>query len=212
MGWNAVGSYGNTIVPTPNIDRLTKEGAKFTAAYALPQCSPTRFAFMTGQWEARTNHTAVIFEKHGMPQARMIQPESNRKLDKGAMNVARMLGHAGYHVHVRQRRPVPGLGQLPPPARQGLRVRGRDPRAAHRPLAGAHQGGPGNRPAGPDRRPVSHLHGNRRRKRGPLPARREKHSTPHGRTRWLRARGPLHAPPPLHSSLQQDPQQPDPHR
>ena len=98
MGWNAVGSYGNTIVPTPNIDRLAKGGAKFTAAYALPQCSPTRFAFMTGQWEARTNHTAVIFEKHGMPYARMIQPESNRKLDKGAMNVAHMLGNAGYHV------------------------------------------------------------------------------------------------------------------
>ena len=98
LGWTGVGCYGNTIVPTPHIDRLAKEGAKFTAAYALPQCSPTRFAFMTGQWEARTNHTAVIFEKHGLPHARLIQPESNRKLDKQAMNVARMLTQAGYHV------------------------------------------------------------------------------------------------------------------
>lgn len=98
LGWTGVGCYGNKIVPTPHIDRLAKEGAKFTAAYAMPQCSPTRFAFMTGQWEARTNHTAVIFEKHGLPHARLIQPESNRKLDKNAMNVARMLGQAGYHV------------------------------------------------------------------------------------------------------------------
>lgn len=98
MGWNGVGCYGNKLVPTPHVDQLAKEGAKFTAAYALPQCSPTRFAFMTGQWEARTNHTAVIFEKHGLPYARLIQPESNRKLDKNAMNVARMLDQAGYHV------------------------------------------------------------------------------------------------------------------
>ena len=98
LGWTGVGCYGNKIVPTPHIDRLAKDGAKFTAAYAMPQCSPTRFAFMTGQWAARTNHTAVIFEKHGLPHARLIQPESNRKLDKNAMNVARMLGQAGYHV------------------------------------------------------------------------------------------------------------------
>lgn len=98
LGWTGVGCYGNTLVPTPHIDRLAREGAKFNAAYALPQCSPTRFAFMTGQWEARTNHTAVIFENHGLPHARLIQPESNRKLDKSAMNVGRMLGQAGYHV------------------------------------------------------------------------------------------------------------------
>ena len=64
----------------------------------MPQCSPTRFAFMTGQWAARTNHTAVIMEKHVMPYARLTQPESNRKLDKNAMNVARMLTGAGYNV------------------------------------------------------------------------------------------------------------------
>ena len=98
LGWNGVGCYGNKIVPTPHIDRLAREGARFTAAYVLPQCSPTRFAFMAGQWEARTNHTAVIFEKHGLINARLIQPESNRKLDKQAMNVGRMLKQAGYHV------------------------------------------------------------------------------------------------------------------
>lgn len=98
LGWTGVGCYGNKIVPTPNIDRLASEGAKFTAAYSMPQCSPTRFAFMTGQYAARTNHTAVVVEKHVMPFARMIQPESNRSLDKNAMNVARMFTQAGYHA------------------------------------------------------------------------------------------------------------------
>lgn len=98
LGWSGTASYGNKLVKTPHIDRLATEGAQFDAAYAMAQCSPTRFAFMTGQYAARTNHTAVIMEKHVMPFARMIQPESNRSMDKNLFNVGRMLKQAGYHV------------------------------------------------------------------------------------------------------------------
>lgn len=98
LGWNGTASYGNKLVKTPHIDKLAAEGAQFNAAYAMAQCSPTRFAFMTGQYAARTNHTAVIMEKHCMPYARMIQPESNRSMDKNLFNVGRMLKQAGYHV------------------------------------------------------------------------------------------------------------------
>ena len=96
LGWSGTASYGNKLVKTPHIDRLATEGAQFDAAYAMAQCSPTRFAFMTGQYAARTNHTAVIMEKHVMPFARMIQPESNRSMDKNLFNVGRMLKQAGY--------------------------------------------------------------------------------------------------------------------
>ena len=98
LGWNGTESYGNKLVKTPHIDKLASGGAQFDAAYAMAQCSPTRFAFMTGQYAARTNHTAVIMEKHCMPYARMIQPESNRSMDKNLFNVGRMLKQAGYHV------------------------------------------------------------------------------------------------------------------
>ena len=67
LGWNGTASYGNKLVKTPHIDKLASGGAQFGAAYAMAQCSPTRFAFMTGQYAARTNHTAVIMEKHCMP-------------------------------------------------------------------------------------------------------------------------------------------------
>jgi N-sulfoglucosamine sulfohydrolase len=41
-GWRDSGCYGNNDVRTPNIDRLAKEGMRFTHAYvALPQSAPT---------------------------------------------------------------------------------------------------------------------------------------------------------------------------
>ena len=45
----AVGSYGNPIVKTPNIDRLASEGVLFNRAYAQgSMCSPSRSSFNTG--------------------------------------------------------------------------------------------------------------------------------------------------------------------
>ena len=98
MGYNALSSYGNHLMETPNIDRLGENGLIFTDAYAMPQCSPTRFAFMTGQYCARTNMNAVIFEKHVLPYAAMLQPESTRVLPPEAVNIGRTLTNAGYRV------------------------------------------------------------------------------------------------------------------
>ncbi len=47
---------------TPNMERLAKEGMKFTQAYATPVCSPTRISLMTGMNAARhrvTNWTLI---------------------------------------------------------------------------------------------------------------------------------------------------------
>jgi len=44
-----LGAYGNGDVKTPNIDRLAKEGMRFTHAFAVNgMCSPTRATLMTG--------------------------------------------------------------------------------------------------------------------------------------------------------------------
>src|SRR5262245_57702356 len=44
-----VGCYGNPDIRTPNIDRLAKEGVRFTRAFASnPVCSPTRATYLTG--------------------------------------------------------------------------------------------------------------------------------------------------------------------
>ena len=41
FGWGDPACYGNTLVKTPNMDRLAKEGVRFTQGYvAAPICSP----------------------------------------------------------------------------------------------------------------------------------------------------------------------------
>ena len=43
LGYGSLSSYGATKVTTPNMDRLAKEGKKFTNAYAPSSvCTPTR--------------------------------------------------------------------------------------------------------------------------------------------------------------------------
>lgn len=42
---------------TPNMERLAKEGMKFTSAYAQPVCTPTRVSFLTGMNASRTHVT-----------------------------------------------------------------------------------------------------------------------------------------------------------
>lgn len=57
--WN-VGAYSHgMMVPTPNIDRIAREGILFTDHYAEPTCTPGRAAFITGQMPIRTGLTTV---------------------------------------------------------------------------------------------------------------------------------------------------------
>lgn len=46
------GSYGETTIATPNVDRLAKEGTRFSRAYVTaPVCSPCRSALVTGMYQ-----------------------------------------------------------------------------------------------------------------------------------------------------------------
>lgn len=59
--WN-VGAYSHgMMVPTPNLDRIAKEGMLFTDHYAHPSSTPGRAGFITGQLPIRTGLTTVSF-------------------------------------------------------------------------------------------------------------------------------------------------------
>jgi arylsulfatase A len=61
LGWSELGCYGNDFNETPNLDRLAKDGMRFTNAYAsAPVCSPYRAAFLTGQYPARGGITDYL--------------------------------------------------------------------------------------------------------------------------------------------------------
>lgn len=57
MGWADLGAYGSKTIQTPNLDRLSGEGMRFTDAYAgHTVCAPSRCALMTGK---HTGHATV---------------------------------------------------------------------------------------------------------------------------------------------------------
>ncbi len=59
QGWGDVSHNGNTNLHTPNIDSLVKEGVRFNHFYVGAVCAPTRAAFLTGRYHARTGTTGV---------------------------------------------------------------------------------------------------------------------------------------------------------
>lgn len=55
LGWADLSIYGRSDYQTPNLDRLARQGTRFTNAYAAQTvCTPTRIAFFTGRYPART--------------------------------------------------------------------------------------------------------------------------------------------------------------
>lgn len=56
LGYGDIGCYGATKVQTPNIDRLAKEGRRFTDAHsASAVCTPSRYALLTGEYPVRAH-------------------------------------------------------------------------------------------------------------------------------------------------------------
>jgi arylsulfatase len=54
LGWGDLGSYGNRLIRTPNLDRLAAEGVRFTSFYVpTPVCSASRAGLLTGRFPGR---------------------------------------------------------------------------------------------------------------------------------------------------------------
>ncbi len=48
MGYTDLGAFGGRDIPTHNLDRLAREGVRFSNFHATPSCAPTRASLMTG--------------------------------------------------------------------------------------------------------------------------------------------------------------------
>lgn len=92
LGWSDLGCYGHAQLKTPNIDRLAKEGTLFTQFYVNGSvCSPSRCAFLTGQYPAR-HKIHGHYAEHTLNATRGM----NHWLDPKVPNVAALLQKSGY--------------------------------------------------------------------------------------------------------------------
>jgi arylsulfatase A len=53
LGYECLGANGSLSFRTPVVDRLARDGMRFTNAYVQPNCTPTRVALMTGRLNLR---------------------------------------------------------------------------------------------------------------------------------------------------------------
>lgn len=87
LGYGDPGCYGQKLIQTPNLDRLAKEGLRFTQFYAgTTVCAPSRAVLMTGK---HMGHVSV----RGNAGAENIAIQS---LQKGEKTVAHVFKDAGY--------------------------------------------------------------------------------------------------------------------
>ncbi len=99
LGWTDLGCYGSRYYETPNVDRLAREGMRFTQAYAsAAQCKPTRACLMTGRDVGRHGIWAVK-RFHGYEQFhRSVAPENKLSLPLDEITIADELRKAGYRT------------------------------------------------------------------------------------------------------------------
>ncbi len=96
LGWTDLSCYGSDLYETPHLDRLARDGMKFTQAYsACTVCSPTRAAILTGKYPARLHVTDWI---PGLPpeNPKLLVPEWTKYLPLEETSMARALRSAGY--------------------------------------------------------------------------------------------------------------------
>ena len=89
LGYGDVSSYGATTIKTPNMDRLAREGLRFTDAHAsAATCTPSRYSLLTGEYAWRKKGTGVL-----PGNAALV-------IDTKQTTLASMLQKAGYQTGV----------------------------------------------------------------------------------------------------------------
>ena len=97
LGINDLGCYGRKEHRTPNLDRLAKDGMRFTSAYAAcPVCSPTRAAILTGKSPARLHLTTFLPGRGDATSQKLLHPTMVPQLPLRETTLADSLKTAGY--------------------------------------------------------------------------------------------------------------------
>ena len=105
LGYGDLGSYGQKLIQTPNLDKLAADGTRFTSVYAgSTVCAPSRSALMTGQ---HTGHTPI-------------RGNAKMALGTNVVTVAKLLRSAGYVSGIIGKWGLGNEGTTGEPNRQGF--------------------------------------------------------------------------------------------
>ena len=103
LGANDLGNEGSTFYESPNIDRIAKEGMKFTRGYATCQvCSPSRASIITGKYPTKHGITTWIGDATGEDWSKrgrydfLFPPEYDRNLKASEITLAEAMKNSGY--------------------------------------------------------------------------------------------------------------------
>lgn len=91
MGFSDIGCYGGEI-RTPNLDRLSREGIRFTRFYNNAWCSPTRASLLTGLYPQQAGMAGLAWPKTGPAGP------NQGYLNDRCVTLAEVLGEAGYYT------------------------------------------------------------------------------------------------------------------
>lgn len=102
LGYGDLPCYGRDDLATPAIDRLAKEGVRFTQAYANgPECTPTRVALLSGRYQQRVRglECAIgIGDVGRYDEAMELALKGELGLSSQASVIPSALKQAGYHT------------------------------------------------------------------------------------------------------------------
>jgi arylsulfatase A-like enzyme len=110
LGRGDLGAYGQRLIRTPSLDRMAREGLRFTDAYApSPVCAPSRASFMTG-----------LHQGHARVRGNMNRDNERVPLRPEDVTVAEVLKGAGYRTGVVGKWGLGEPGTAGVPGRQGF--------------------------------------------------------------------------------------------
>ncbi|MFZ9685593.1 MAG: sulfatase, partial [Gemmobacter sp.] len=99
IGWGDLGCYGAKVIPTPNIDRLAAQGARFTSGYCTSATStPSRYSMLTGEYAWRRKGTGVL-----RGDAALILPGSRPTVATSLRDAGYATAHNGQGLRISKR-------------------------------------------------------------------------------------------------------------